>query len=160
MPQVDAATEGRPTSGVDDPQSFSHRFASVNGICLHYVEESEGPLVMLLHGYPFLWYLWRHQIKVLAAAGYRVVAADQRGYGQTDCPEDAASYDMTHLVGDIVGLINTLGQRFGGGHWAGLGFARRVSRRADAPRPRPRRDDDVHRAGRSEPDPPHQLRLS
>jgi pimeloyl-ACP methyl ester carboxylesterase len=78
---------------------------------MHYVEEGEGPLVLLLHGYPFLWYLWRHQIKVLAAAGYRVVAPDQRGYGQTDCPPDVDSYDMTHLVGDVVGLMKALDSR-------------------------------------------------
>ena len=93
---------------VDDPQAFDHRFAAVNGIRLHYVEEGQGPLVMLLHGYPFLWYLWRHQIKVLAAAGYRVVALDQRGYGQSDCPEDVDAYDITHLVGDVVGLMKAL----------------------------------------------------
>ena len=97
------------TNGVDDPQSLDHHFASVNGIRMHYVEEGEGPLVVLLHGYPFLWYLWRHQIKSLAAAGYRVVAPDQRGYGQTDFPEGAGSYDMTRLVGDVVGLINAVG---------------------------------------------------
>jgi pimeloyl-ACP methyl ester carboxylesterase len=94
---------------IDDPQSFDHRFATVNGIRMHYVEEGKGPLVLLLHGYPFLWYLWRHQIKVVAAAGYRVVALDQRGYGQTDCPQDANSYDLTHL-----------------------GYARRIPHRADA----------------------------
>ena len=93
---------------IDDPQKFAHRFANVNGIRMHYVEEGQGPLVILLHGYPFLWYLWRHQIKALAAAGYRVVAADQRGYGQTDCPGDVRSYDITHLVGDIVGLMKAL----------------------------------------------------
>ena len=67
------------TAGVhnaDDPQAFDHRFADVNGIRLHYVDEGEGPLVILLHGFPYLWYLWRHQIKVLADAGYRVVAPD------------------------------------------------------------------------------------
>ena len=63
---------------IDDPQSFSHYFASVNGVRMHYVEEGQGPLVLLLHGYPFLWYLWRHQMKAVAAAGYRVVAPDQR----------------------------------------------------------------------------------
>ena len=93
---------------VDDPQAFNHRFAAVNGIRLHYVEEGQGPLVILLHGYFFLWYLWRHQIKVLAAAGYRVVALDQRGYEQSDCPEDIDAYDITHLVGDVVGLIKAL----------------------------------------------------
>jgi pimeloyl-ACP methyl ester carboxylesterase len=92
----------------DDPRGFNHKFTSVNGIRMHYVEEGQGPLVILLHGYPFLWYLWRHQIKALAAAGYRVVAPDQRGYGQTDCPKDVDSYDMTHLVGDVVGLMKAL----------------------------------------------------
>lgn len=108
------ASADRPSglkSDVNDPHSCRHRFATTNGIRLHYVEEGEGPLVILLHGYPFLWYLWRHQIKVLAAAGYRVVALDQRGYGQTDCPQDVDSYDMTHLVGDVVGLMNTLGSQ-------------------------------------------------
>lgn len=95
-------------NSVDDPQSFSHHFVTTNGIRVHYVEEGQGPPVLLLHGYPFLWYLWRHQIKALAAAGYRVVALDQRGYGQTDCPHDIDSYDITHLVGDVVGLMNAL----------------------------------------------------
>jgi pimeloyl-ACP methyl ester carboxylesterase len=95
-------------TAVDDPASFTHHFASVNGIRMHYVDEGQGLLVLLLHGYPFLWYLWRHQIKALAAAGYRVVAPDQRGYGQTDCPDGVDSYDMTHLVGDVVGLMNAL----------------------------------------------------
>lgn len=101
-----AAAEG--STNVDDPQGFDHRFADVNGIRMHYVEEGKGPLVILLHGYPFLWYLWRHQIKDVAAAGYRVVAPDQRGYGQTQCPEEVNLYDMTHVVGDVVGLIKAL----------------------------------------------------
>jgi pimeloyl-ACP methyl ester carboxylesterase len=93
---------------VDDPEVFNHCFAEVNGIRMHYVDEGEGPLVVLLHGYPFLWYLWRHQIKALAAAGYRVVAPDQRGYGQTDAPRDVVAYDMTRIVGDVVGLMKVL----------------------------------------------------
>lgn len=99
------------TSPIDDPDSFSHYFAETNDIRMHYVEKGSGPLVILLHGYPFLWYLWRHQIKALGAAGYRVVAVDQRGYGQTDCPDDVDSYDMTHLVGDMVGLMKALDSR-------------------------------------------------
>src|SRR5262249_39004321 len=99
---------GLKTDNVNDPQSFSHHFASVNGIRMHYVEEGRRPLVILLYVYPFLWYRCRHQIKALAAAGYRVVAPDQRGYGQTDCPKDVDSYDITHLVGDVVGLLNAL----------------------------------------------------
>jgi alpha-beta hydrolase superfamily lysophospholipase len=106
---ISRAREAGATIGdIDDPQSFDHRLAAVNGIRMHYVEEGQGPLVLLLHGYPFLWYLWRHQIKALAAAGYRVVAADQRGYGQTDCPSEVDSYDMTHIVGDVVGLMKAL----------------------------------------------------
>jgi pimeloyl-ACP methyl ester carboxylesterase len=93
---------------VDNPQAFTHRFATVNGIRIHYVDEGQGPLLLLLHGYPFLWYLWRHQIKALAASGYRVVAPDQRGYGQTDCPPDVDSYNITHIVGDVVGLMQAL----------------------------------------------------
>ena len=106
------AQAGRPSDlkidNLHDPQDFNHHFATVNDIRMHYVEEGQGPLVILLHGYPFLWYLWRHQIKAVSAAGYRVVAADQRGYGQTDCPPDVASYDMTHIVGDVVGLMKAL----------------------------------------------------
>lgn len=96
------------TNTVDDPSRFTHRFVTANGIRIHCVEEGQGPLVILLHGYPFLWYLWRHQIEALAEAGYRAVALDQRGYGQTDCPPDPDSYDVTHLVGDVVGVLNAL----------------------------------------------------
>ena len=103
-----AATRAEMNS-IDDPDIFTHKFATVNGIRMHFIEEGQGPLVILLHGYPFLWYLWRHQIRALAAAGYRVVAADQRGYGQTDCPRDINAYNMTHLAGDVVGLMKALG---------------------------------------------------
>ncbi len=97
-----------PMNDEDDPGRFRHRFTQVNDIRLHYVEQGDGPLVLLLHGYPFLWYIWRHQIGSLAAGGFRVVALDQRGYGQSDCPPDVGSYDVTHLVGDVVGLMRAL----------------------------------------------------
>lgn len=96
---------------VDDPNAFQHKFAEVNGIRMHYVDEGTGPLVILLHGFPFLWYLWRHQIKALAGAGYRVVAPDLRGYGQTDAPADPGEYDQTRIVGDVVGLMKALGEQ-------------------------------------------------
>ena len=64
---------------------------------------------MLCHGWPESWYSWRHQIPALAAAGFRVVAPDQRGYGQTDAPAPIESYNILNLVGDIVGLVNSLG---------------------------------------------------
>jgi pimeloyl-ACP methyl ester carboxylesterase len=82
-----------------------------NGIDMHYLEAGEGPLVLLLHGFPELGFSWRHQISALANAGYRVVAPDQRGYGQTDRPENPAEYTLCHLAGDIIGLVNALGEK-------------------------------------------------
>ena len=61
---------------------MNHRTIETNGIKMHIAEDGEGPLVVLCHGYPALWYSWRHQLKALAEAGYHVVAPDQRGYGQ------------------------------------------------------------------------------
>ena len=95
---------------LDNPRSFKHRFEEVNGIRLHFVEEGQGPLVILVHGFPYLWYAWRSQIRALAVAGYRAVAPDLRGYGQTDQPDTVDLYDHTHLVGDLVGLMKTLGE--------------------------------------------------
>jgi pimeloyl-ACP methyl ester carboxylesterase len=83
-------------------------FANTNGIKMHYVEQGSGPLVVLCHGWPESWYSWRHQLLALAAAGFRVVAPDQRGFGQTDKPEAIETYNMLNLVGDIVGLVNAL----------------------------------------------------
>jgi pimeloyl-ACP methyl ester carboxylesterase len=90
---------------------LKHGFVHSNGIRMHYVEAGEGPLVVLCHGWPESWYSWRHQIPALAAAGYRVVAPDQRGYGQTDRPDAIAAYNILNLVGDIVGLVNALGEK-------------------------------------------------
>ncbi|MDF3288656.1 alpha/beta fold hydrolase [Streptomyces silvisoli] len=87
-----------------------HRSVNVNGIRLHIAEEGEGPLVVLLHGFPECWYSWRHQFAPLAAAGYRVVAPDQRGYGRSDRPEEIEAYTILHLVGDVIGLIHALGE--------------------------------------------------
>ncbi|MDN7179487.1 alpha/beta hydrolase [Caballeronia sp. SEWSISQ10-4 2] len=89
---------------------MQHKFAHVNGIRMHYVEKGDGPLVLLCHGWPESWYVWRSQIDSLAAGGYRVVAPDQRGYGLTDAPEAVESYDVLNLVGDLVGLVKALGE--------------------------------------------------
>lgn len=86
------------------------KFAYVNGIRMHYVEKGQGPLVLLCHGWPESWYVWRAQIDALAAAGYRTVAPDQRGYGLTDAPESVDAYDILNLVGDLVGLVKSLGE--------------------------------------------------
>ncbi len=70
----------------------------------------QGRLVVLCHGFPESWYSWRHQLPALAAAGYHVVAPDQRGYGDTDKPDAIEAYTQQHLVGDIVGLVHALGE--------------------------------------------------
>ncbi|MBP2472276.1 pimeloyl-ACP methyl ester carboxylesterase [Crossiella equi] len=87
----------------------SHRQLDVNGISMHIAELGEGPLVLLLHGFPESWYAWRHLFTPLAEAGYHVVAPDQRGYGATDAPAEVAAYSILHLVGDVVGLVHALG---------------------------------------------------
>ena len=71
---------------------LKHGFANTNGIKMHYVEAGSGPLVVLCHGWPESWYSWRHQLQALADSGYRAVAPDQRGYGQTDKPEAIEAY--------------------------------------------------------------------
>jgi pimeloyl-ACP methyl ester carboxylesterase len=89
---------------------LKHGFVHTNGIRLHYVEAGSGPLVVLCHGWPESWYSWRHQFPILAGSGFRVVAPDQRGYGQTDRPEAISAYNILDLVADVVGLVNVLGE--------------------------------------------------
>jgi pimeloyl-ACP methyl ester carboxylesterase len=86
----------------------NHRFIDTNGISMHIAEQGEGALVVLCHGFPECWYSWRHQLPALAAAGYHVVAPDQRGYGQTDRPEPIEAYHILQLTGDMVGLVHAL----------------------------------------------------
>jgi epoxide hydrolase 4 len=89
---------------------LEHRFATVDGVRLHYVEAGEGPLVVLLHGFPEFWWSWRHQIPALVAAGYRVVAPDQRGYAQSDRPASWRDYRIERLAADVAGLIAAVGE--------------------------------------------------
>jgi len=91
--------------------SIEHRYVESNGIRIHIAEAGAGPLVLLCHGFPELWYSWRHQLTALADAGYHAVAPDMRGYGDTDAPADIAKYSIFHLVGDIVGLVDALGKQ-------------------------------------------------
>ena len=86
-----------------------HRIVTTNGIRVHCVEEGEGPLVLLVHGFPESWYSWRHQIPAIAAAGFRAVAIDVRGYGRSSCPRAVDDYRMVKMVGDVVGLLPALG---------------------------------------------------
>jgi pimeloyl-ACP methyl ester carboxylesterase len=85
------------------------KHVTVNGIRLHVLEAGEGPLVLLLHGWPELAHSWRHQLPALAAAGYRAVAIDVRGYGRSSRPLALDAYRMTQLVGDVVALVGALG---------------------------------------------------
>ncbi len=81
---------------------------SANGIRLHVAECGDGPLVVLLHGFPEYWYAWRHQLVGLAERGFRAVAVDLRGYGDSDKPP--RGYDLWTLAGDVAGLVPALGE--------------------------------------------------
>ena len=106
--------------------ALKHGSAYVNGVCLHYVTQGEGPLLILLHGFPEFWYSWRYQIPALAQH-FTVVAPDMRGYNESDKPTGVASYRIDRLTGDVQGLIRTfhaeraviVGHDWGGGvAWA------------------------------------------
>lgn len=86
------------------------RFIESNGIKMRIAEMGEGPLVLLVHGWPESWYSWRHQLKALSEAGYRAVAPDMRGYGKTDKPEAVEAYDIEQLTADLAGLVDALGE--------------------------------------------------
>ena len=98
---------GTPRSAESSP-AITHRQIETNGISMHIAEAGTGPLVVLVHGWPELWYSWRHQLPALAAAGYHAVAPDLRGYGQTDAPEPVESYSLRNLTADIIGLVDAL----------------------------------------------------
>jgi soluble epoxide hydrolase / lipid-phosphate phosphatase len=86
-----------------------HTFLDSNGIRMHVTDAGRGYPILLLHGFPELWYSWRRQISPLAEAGFRVLAPDLRGYGGTDAPEEVESYVMRELVEDVHGLLDGLG---------------------------------------------------
>lgn len=90
--------------------ALEHRYLDVNGIRMHVAVQGEGPLVVLCHGWPELWYSYRHQLPALAEAGFRAVAPDMRGYGESTAPDDVGAYSLLHLVGDVVGLVHALGE--------------------------------------------------
>src|SRR5436305_2406122 len=80
----------------------------VNDVDLHVAERGRGDPVLLLHGFPDSSHLWRHQIAALAGAGYRVIAPDLRGFGQSDRPEGVDSYRLERLLGDVIGLLDLI----------------------------------------------------
>ncbi|KAF5737010.1 hypothetical protein HS088_TW14G01166 [Tripterygium wilfordii] len=91
--------------GVD---SIEHRTVNVNGINMHIAEKGQGPVILFIHGFPELWYTWRHQILALASLGYRAVAPDLRGFGDTDAPSGSENYTSFQLVGDLIGLLDAV----------------------------------------------------
>jgi epoxide hydrolase A/B len=89
----------------------THRTLPINGLRFHIAEQGQGPLVLLCHGFPECWYSWRHQLPALAGAGFHAVAPDMRGFGQTEAPDDIASYTIVHNVADMVQLVSALGEQ-------------------------------------------------
>jgi pimeloyl-ACP methyl ester carboxylesterase len=103
------------------PGPWAHRDVSANGVRLHAAETGEGPLVLLLHGFPQFWWSWRHQLTGLAAAGLRVVAPDLRGYGASDKPP--RGYDLPTAAADAAAVVRALGEQDAvvvGSDWGGL----------------------------------------
>ena len=88
----------------------AERMIDTNGVTLRVLDAGSGPAVLLSHGFPELAYSWRHQIQPLAAAGYRVIVPDQRGYGGSSRPEAIDDYDIVHLTDDIAGILDALGE--------------------------------------------------
>ena len=103
--------------------AFTNRTVRSNGITMAIRDEGTGPAVVLCHGFPELAHSWRHQMPALAAAGFRAIAPDQRGYGGTDRPADVTAYDMANLTADLVGILDALDVEravFVGHDWGGL----------------------------------------
>jgi pimeloyl-ACP methyl ester carboxylesterase len=103
------------------PGPWSHRDVSANGVRLHAAEAGSGPLVLLLHGFPEFWWSWRHQLTGLAAAGFRVVAPDLRGFGASDKPP--RGYDLPTAAADAAAVVRALGETEAvvvGSDWGGL----------------------------------------
>jgi pimeloyl-ACP methyl ester carboxylesterase len=90
--------------------ALEHRLVRTNGVRLHCVVDGDGPLVILLHGFPECWYSWRHQIAALSPR-FRVVAPDLRGYNESEKPAGVAAYAMPELIGDVEGLVRAFGER-------------------------------------------------
>jgi pimeloyl-ACP methyl ester carboxylesterase len=112
-------TRGEASVYLDGP--WSHRSVSANGTRFHIAESGDGPLVLLLHGFPEFWWTWRHQLSTLSAAGFRVVAVDLRGYGGSDKPP--RGYDLVTAASDAAGMVRSLGEANAvvvGHDWGGM----------------------------------------
>jgi len=115
----------RPADSMAQTEIFddvTHHYADSDGVKIHYVSAGEGPLVVLIHGFPDFWYTWRHQMVGLQD-GFRVVAMDQRGYNRSDQPEGVEAYDMRLLVSDVAAVIRDAGEESAtivGHDWGGM----------------------------------------
>ena len=102
----------------------NHRLVRTGELTLHLVEVGQGPLVVLLHGFPEFWWSWRHQLPALAAAGFRAVAVDLRGHGQSDRPRGVGAYTVARVAADVDALVGALGEERAAavvGHdWGGI----------------------------------------
>ncbi len=101
---------------------MKHGYADSAGVKIHYAETGEGPLVVMIHGFPDFWYSWRHQMEGLSD-GYRVVAIDQRGYNLSDKPEGVENYDLRLLIADVAAVVHHLGEEKAtivGHDWGGV----------------------------------------
>src|ERR1700683_3568663 len=87
-----------------------HQTVNARGARIHLVEQGEGPVVLFVHGFPESWYSWRHQLPALAAAGWRAVAIDVRGYGRSSAPLEISEYGMLAHVADTLGVVAALGR--------------------------------------------------
>lgn len=103
--------QGSTMSTPSPVDGVTFRFIESNGIRMRIAEAGDsGPLILFAHGWPESWYNWRHQLTYFANAGYRVVAPDMRGYGETEAPPNVEDYDIVNLVGDMVGILDALGE--------------------------------------------------
>jgi len=110
-----------PDVAIRAPGPWTHRDIAANGARFHIADIGDGPVVLLLHGFPTFWWTWRHQLTALAEAGYRAVAMDLRGYGGSDHPPQG--YDPRTLSADVAGVIRSLGvsdATIVGHGWGGL----------------------------------------
>lgn len=103
--------EKSPTVKMSGLDGVEHKTLKVNGINMHVAEmpgSGGGPIILFIHGFPELWYTWRHQMTALSSLGYRTIAPDLRGYGDTDAPEKIEAYTYLNVVGDLVALIDAV----------------------------------------------------
>ncbi|KAJ8556159.1 hypothetical protein K7X08_022917 [Anisodus acutangulus] len=90
-------------------EKIQHNYVNVSGLKLHFAEIGTGPVVVFLHGFPKLWYLWRHQMIAVAEAGFRAIAPDYRGYGLSKLPKEPEKTTFKDLVDDLLDMLDSLG---------------------------------------------------